>query len=106
VLCCVAGLVRYGVAPDHPEVKAVINTFDEVRPNTDNTCVVLFTIQCVMQVARSPRFRYFGNVNFGTDISVVEALAHYSAVVLACGASNDRVLEVCSRCHASTCVSH
>ncbi|CAB4069794.1 FDXR [Lepeophtheirus salmonis] len=43
------GLVRYGVAPDHSDVKNVDNTFTKV--------------------AQNPRFRFFGNVSFGDDVS-------------------------------------
>ncbi len=43
------GLVRYGVAPDHQNIKAVAKTFD--------------------RTANDPRFRYFGNVEFGKDIT-------------------------------------
>lgn len=61
-----AGLVRFGVAPDHPEVKNVQNDFAEV--------------------ANSPRFGFMGNVYVGKDISVEELRNHYDAIVLACGA--------------------
>ncbi|CAL8075648.1 unnamed protein product [Calicophoron daubneyi] len=68
------GLVRYGVAPDHPEVKNVINTFTEV--------------------AKNPRFNFFGNVTVGKDIRLHELQRAYAAVVLAYGASTDRRLGV------------
>lgn len=58
------GLVRYGVAPDHPEVKNCINTFT--------------------QTASNPRFTFLGNISVGPDEDVT--LAHlrsaYHAVVL------------------------
>ncbi|KAJ1658507.1 NADPH-adrenodoxin reductase, partial [Dispira simplex] len=66
------GLVRYGVAPDHPEVKSVINRFDEV--------------------ASHPNFRYFGNVSIGQDLSLTELRRLYDRVVLAYGASQDKLL--------------
>ncbi|RKP39072.1 hypothetical protein BJ085DRAFT_43076 [Dimargaris cristalligena] len=66
------GLVRYGVAPDHPEVKIVINRFDEVATN--------------------PHFRFFGNVTIGQDVSVAELAQHYDGIVLAYGASQDKTL--------------
>uniref|UniRef100_A0A8C5R4K4 NADPH:adrenodoxin oxidoreductase, mitochondrial n=1 Tax=Leptobrachium leishanense TaxID=445787 RepID=A0A8C5R4K4_9ANUR len=56
------GLVRFGVAPDHPEVKNVINTFT--------------------QTARSERCGFFGNVTVGKDVTVEELQAAYHAVVL------------------------
>ncbi|CAM9795659.1 unnamed protein product [Scytosiphon promiscuus] len=68
------GLVRFGVAPDHPEVKAVQNDFD--------------------QVASDPRVSFFGNVCFGRDISVEELSELYDVVVLAYGAAGDRKLTV------------
>ena len=46
------GLVRFGVAPDHPEVKNVINTFTKT--------------------ANSPQLRFVGNVKLGQDLSLQE----------------------------------
>ncbi|CAM9152248.1 unnamed protein product, partial [Hapterophycus canaliculatus] len=68
------GLVRFGVAPDHPEVKAVQNDFE--------------------QVASDPRVSFFGNVCFGRDISAKELSELYDVVVLAYGAGGDRELTV------------
>eukprot|EP00606_Chrysophyceae_sp_TOSAG23-5_P001495 GSChrysophyteH2.ASY1.ANO1.823.1 assembled CDS len=75
------GLVRYGVAPDHPEVKAVQTTFE--------------------QVATNPRFRFFGNVentsshsSASNTVSIEELRKSYRAVVLACGAVEDRALDI------------
>lgn len=56
------GLVRFGVAPDHPEVKNVINTFDKI--------------------AKDARVQFLGNVNVGQDVSVAELKEHYHAVLL------------------------
>ncbi|XP_076616409.1 NADPH:adrenodoxin oxidoreductase, mitochondrial isoform X2 [Chaetodon auriga] len=56
------GLVRFGVAPDHPEVKNVINTFT--------------------QTANHSRCSFYGNVNVGKDVSVEELQQAYHAVVL------------------------
>lgn len=66
------GLVRYGVAPDHPEVKSVQNDFTSV--------------------AQDPRVRFLGNVNVGEALSVDDLRALYDVVVLSYGASNDRAL--------------
>ena len=66
--------VRYGVAPDHPEVKNVENTFT-------NT-------------AEDPRVQFFGNVAIGNDIKVSELLKAYHAVILAYGAAKDRTLDI------------
>ncbi|XP_048346315.1 NADPH:adrenodoxin oxidoreductase, mitochondrial isoform X2 [Sphaerodactylus townsendi] len=68
------GLVRFGVAPDHPEVKNVINTFT--------------------QTARSDRCSYYGNVTVGKDISVKELQKAYHAVILSYGAEDNRTLGI------------
>jgi adrenodoxin-NADP+ reductase len=66
------GLVRYGVAPDHPEVKNVQNDFDQLQERT----------------------RLFGNVAVGQDVSVQELREMYDAVVLAYGCQSDRKLGI------------
>ncbi|KAJ0393728.1 hypothetical protein P43SY_004929 [Pythium insidiosum] len=68
------GLVRSGVAPDHPEVKSVMNDFEKV--------------------AAEPRFDFLGNVRVGEDVHLEELKAHYHAILLAYGASADRTLGV------------
>ncbi|CAG8675672.1 1362_t:CDS:2, partial [Paraglomus occultum] len=68
------GLVRYGVAPDHPEVKNVQHKFDEV--------------------ASDSRFQFIGNVRFGKDISLAELKPHYDAIVLSYGASAEKKLGI------------
>uniref|UniRef100_A0AAR2L2X1 NADPH:adrenodoxin oxidoreductase, mitochondrial n=1 Tax=Pygocentrus nattereri TaxID=42514 RepID=A0AAR2L2X1_PYGNA len=68
------GLVRFGVAPDHPEVKNVINTFT--------------------QTAQHERCYFYGNVNVGTDVSVEELRKAYHAVVLSYGAEANRSMRV------------
>lgn len=64
------GLVRFGVAPDHPEVKNVINTFKKTAEN--------------------PRCKFFGNVSLGIDVTLQQLRDHYHAVVLAYGAEQDK----------------
>jgi adrenodoxin-NADP+ reductase len=66
------GLVRFGVAPDHPEVKNCQDTFEEV--------------------AAAPNFEFIGNVNLGSDLKLEVLARHYDAVVFAYGASKDRKL--------------
>ncbi|PVF99397.1 hypothetical protein CPB86DRAFT_703316 [Serendipita vermifera] len=74
------GLVRYGVAPDHPEVKNCTHKFDDT--------------------AQDPRFKFFGNVNVGSvpsfpntvQIPIDSIRRHYSHIVLAYGASLPFVL--------------
>ncbi|XP_066421821.1 NADPH:adrenodoxin oxidoreductase, mitochondrial isoform X2 [Molothrus aeneus] len=68
------GLVRFGVAPDHPEVKNVTNTFT--------------------QTARSGRCGFYGNVTVGRDVTVPELQQAYHAVVLSYGAEDNRVLGI------------
>jgi len=68
------GLVRYGVAPDHPDVKNVINTFTAV--------------------AKSGRLNFIGNVSVGEDVTLKELRGAYDAVVLAYGAAQDRWLGI------------
>jgi len=64
------GLVRSGVAPDHPKLKQVIRVFDKT--------------------ARSRNFRFFGNTEVGEDVQVNELRELYDAVIFACGAERDR----------------
>ena len=66
------GLVRFGVAPDHPEVKNCQDTFGEV--------------------AASKNFTFIGNVNLGDDLPLPLLARHYDALVFAYGASKDRKL--------------
>jgi ferredoxin--NADP+ reductase len=68
------GLVRYGVAPDHQNIKAVSKVYD--------------------RTASDPRFRFFGNVNFGTDLTHGEVRDFYDAVIYAVGAQSDRRLNI------------
>ncbi|KRY12576.1 NADPH:adrenodoxin oxidoreductase, mitochondrial [Trichinella patagoniensis] len=63
------GLVRYGIAPDHQDLKSCINGFERT--------VASF----------ADRFRFFGNVHIGKELLISELLPHYDAVVLAYGAS-------------------
>ncbi|PRP89439.1 putative NADPH:adrenodoxin oxidoreductase [Planoprotostelium fungivorum] len=67
------GLVRFGVAPDHPEVKLVQKKFEE-----------LINDKC----------RFFGNITIGKDISIDEIRKNYHAVVYAYGAASDRTLGI------------
>ncbi|CAK9207381.1 unnamed protein product [Sphagnum troendelagicum] len=68
------GLVRSGVAPDHPETKVVTNQFS--------------------RVAVSGRCSFFGNVRLGMDVSLDELRKLYHVVVLAYGAESDRSLKI------------
>ncbi len=68
------GLVRGGVAPDHEKIKSVTKIFE--------------------RAAGHPRFRFFGNVEFGKDIQRLELLEHYHAVIYAFGSRTDRHLNI------------
>jgi ferredoxin--NADP+ reductase len=68
------GLVRAGVAPDHPNIKAVTRRYEKT--------------------AAKEGFRFFGNVEVGHDVSVEELRAHYHAVLYAFGAAADRRLGI------------
>jgi ferredoxin--NADP+ reductase len=68
------GLVRSGVAPDHPKIKSVTRVYEKT--------------------AGHPRFRYFGNVELGRHVSREELLEHYHALVYATGAPIDRPLGI------------
>ncbi|KAJ2499447.1 NADPH-adrenodoxin reductase [Coemansia sp. RSA 1972] len=68
------GLVRYGVAPDHPEVKNCTSKF--------------------ASVSLDPRVRYFGNTKIGSQIGVSDLRSAYDAVVLAYGANEDKRLGI------------
>lgn len=68
------GLVRAGVAPDHPKIKLVSRAYE--------------------RTATHPMFRFFGNVEVGVDVTHAELARHYHAVVYAVGASTDRRLGI------------
>ena len=68
------GLVRGGVAPDHEKIKSVTKIFE--------------------RAAGHPRFRFFGNVEFGKDIQRLDLLQRYHAVIYAFGSRTDRHLNI------------
>src|SRR5207302_2720885 len=68
------GLVRLGVAPDHPKLKTVSKAFE--------------------RIAERPGFRFLGNVEVGRDISHEELARLYDAVVYTVGAQTDRRLGI------------
>ncbi|MCV7074906.1 FAD-dependent oxidoreductase [Mycobacterium szulgai] len=68
------GLVRSGVAPDHPKIKSVSQQFEKT--------------------AEDSRFRFFGNVKIGDHISAAELAERYDAVIYAVGAQSDRALDI------------
>ncbi|MCC6202239.1 MAG: FAD-dependent oxidoreductase [Gammaproteobacteria bacterium] len=68
------GLVRYGVAPDHPKMRTVIARFD--RTGDD------------------PNFNYFGNIRLGTDIDLATLREYYDAVIITTGAQEPKALGI------------
>jgi len=68
------GLVRGGVAPDHPKIKSVTKVYN--------------------RIAQKPDFRFFGNVEFGTDVTREDLAQHYHAIIYAVGAQTDRNLGI------------
>jgi len=68
------GLVRAGVAPDHPKIKSVIRVYEKT--------------------AARDGFRFFGNVQLGSQVSAAELAERYHAVIYAYGASTDRHLGI------------
>ena len=68
------GLVRNGVAPDHQKIKSVTAAFDRIAGN--------------------PRFRFFGHVELGSDVSVDELKEHYHQILYSTGAQTDRPLGI------------
>jgi ferredoxin/flavodoxin---NADP+ reductase len=68
------GLVRAGVAPDHPKIKSVTRVYE--------------------RTAQHPDFRFFGGVEFGVDVTREDLLERYHAVVYAVGSSTDNRLGI------------
>ena len=68
------GLVRGGVAPDHQKIKSVTKIYN--------------------RIAENPNFRFFGNVEFGSDLYQSDLLKHYDAVIYSVGSSSDRALGI------------
>ena len=68
------GLVRGGVAPDHPKIKSVIAIYEKI--------------------AALPTFRFFGNVEYGRDVTRADLERHFHAALYATGAQTDRALGI------------
>lgn len=68
------GLIRYGVAPDHPRIKQIIVALHRVMEN--------------------PRISFFGNVQVGVDVKVDELRHFYDAIIFATGAERDRSMGI------------
>ncbi|PZP14646.1 MAG: pyridine nucleotide-disulfide oxidoreductase [Brachybacterium faecium] len=68
------GLIRYGVAPDHPRIKGIITALHRILGRGD--------------------IRFLGHVEFGTDLTIEDLREHYDAVVFATGALKDADLDI------------
>jgi ferredoxin--NADP+ reductase len=68
------GLVRAGVAPDHPKIKSVTNLYE--------------------RTAEHPRLRLFANVEFGHHLTLADLRGHYHAIVYAVGTPTDRAMGI------------
>ena len=68
------GLIRYGVAPDHPRIKGIVKALHKVMDRGD--------------------IRFLGGVDFGTDLTLEDLRKHYDAVVFSTGAILDAPLEI------------
>ncbi|MBI5876959.1 MAG: FAD-dependent oxidoreductase [Chloroflexi bacterium] len=68
------GLVRYGVAPDHPKIKSVIRVYEKI--------------------SLDPRVRFYGNVDFGKDLTHDDARRYYDQIIYAYGSASDRKLGI------------
>ncbi|MBW0101041.1 FAD-dependent oxidoreductase [Pseudonocardia sp. KRD291] len=68
------GLVRYGVAPDHPRIKQIVHALHRVLDR--------------------PGVRLFGNVHFGREIALSDLREHYDATIVATGCERDRELDI------------
>jgi ferredoxin/flavodoxin---NADP+ reductase len=68
------GLVRGGVAPDHPKIKSVTKLYTRIASNE--------------------KFNFFGNVEFGGDLPRGEMIQHYHAIIYAVGAQTDKKLGI------------
>jgi len=64
------GLVRGGVAPDHQKIKSVTKAYD--------------------RVAAKPRFRFYGNVEYGSHLKLDDLKQHYHQILFSTGAQTDR----------------
>ena len=68
------GLIRYGVAPDHPRIKGIVTSLHEMLD--------------------AGSIRFLGNVEVGRDIAIDDLQERYDAVILATGAIRDAALDV------------
>ncbi|WP_214467346.1 FAD-dependent oxidoreductase [Microbacterium flavescens] len=75
------GLIRYGVAPDHPRIKGIVTSLHEM-------------LDAASDVGDRRSIRFLGNVEVGRDIALEELHERYDAVILATGAIRDAALDI------------
>lgn len=68
------GLIRYGVAPDHPRIKGIITALHKVLDK--------------------PQVRLIGNVDYGTDVTLEDLKARYDGIIFSTGATDDRAMDI------------
>lgn len=68
------GLIRYGVAPDHPRIKGIVDSLHRILEKKEA--------------------RFTGSIKFGADLTLDELRGHYDAVVFATGAAKDAALDI------------
>ncbi|MDR7303252.1 FAD-dependent oxidoreductase [Haloactinomyces albus] len=68
------GLVRYGVAPDHPRIKGIVDALH--------------------RILEKPGIRFLGNIDYGVDCKLDDLRHHYDSVIFATGAKDDRELDI------------
>ena len=68
------GLIRYGVAPDHPRIKGIV--------------------QSLHNVMEKEEIRFLGNIEIGRDITVEEMREYYDAIIFATGSTADKALNL------------
>ena len=68
------GLIRYGVAPDHPRIKGIVTSLHKVLDK--------------------PELRLLGNIDIGNEVTVDELREYYDAIIFSTGATGDRNLDI------------
>ncbi|MCB0192843.1 MAG: FAD-dependent oxidoreductase [Anaerolineae bacterium] len=68
------GLVRFGVAPDHQKIKSVVKAYE--------------------RTAKRSEFRFFGNVEYGTDVTLDDLKQYYHQIIFTTGAQSDRKMGI------------
>ncbi|MGZ0712338.1 FAD-dependent oxidoreductase (plasmid) [Coraliomargarita sp. W4R53] len=75
------GLIRYGVAPDHPRIKGIVNSLHEM-------------LDAPTESGEGRKIRFIGNVEVGRDVALDDLRERYDAVIFATGAIRDAALSI------------